>query len=294
MNKGCALITGASMGLGRAFARECAARGKDLILVALPGSGLQAVAESIEAEHGVRALALELDLTERRGIELVGEAMRAEGPALDLVVNNAGLGEPGTFLDLPSEYHDDVISLNATALVRLCRLAIEAFEGRSGCSILNVASLGSLFPMPGMAVYSATKSFVRSFTQALRAELAGKVAISALCPNAFATTPESAAYIARCGLASKLCCLSVERIAKAGLDGLARGKAMIYPGGINALLALLSRFAPPSLAALAVRRYWGGFAKKSPTLWSRREAWEGASKGLRSGIDFSKQPGAAI
>lgn len=279
--KGCALVTGASMGLGKALARECAAKGLDLLLVALPGSGLGEVAGAIAREAGVRVDWLEADLTEARTIELL--VAMARDKDLRLLVNNAGIGEPGYFLDFPPDYHDDTISLNAAALVRLCRLAVEVFGDRPDCGIINVASLGSLYPMPGMAVYSATKSFVRSFTLALRAELRGRVRVSVLCPNAFATTPESAAYIARCGLAARLCCLSVERIARAALAGHGRGKALVYPGRLNRLLAALARVTPRALAARAVRRYWGGFAKKSPTLWQPAAAGSARVEGPRGG-----------
>lgn len=269
MRNSCALITGASMGLGEAFARLCARRGMDLLLVALPGSGLPALARELAADRRVEVAYLEADLTEAATIDAIGRLLRARGMDLRLLVNNAGIGEPGSFVGFPLAYHEDTIALNVTALTRLCRLAVAEFGGRPGCGILNVSSLGALYPMPGMAVYAGTKSYVRCFTLALREELEGKVRVSTLCPNAFVTTQDSAAYIARCGLASRLACLSTERIAREGLDGLARGRAVVYPGFFNAALAGLSRFVPRALCCAAVRRYWGGFMKESPTLWHR-------------------------
>lgn len=269
MRKSCALITGASMGLGEAFARLCARRGMDLLLVALPGSGLPALARELAEERGVDVAFLEADLTQESTIARIAQMLRDKGFALSLLVNNAGIGEPGSFTRFPLAYHDDTIALNVTALTRLCRLAVAEFGDRRGCGILNVSSLGSLYPMPGMAVYAGTKSYVRCFSLALREELEGKVSVSTLCPNAFVTTPDSAAYIAGCGLAARLACLSAERIAREGLDGLARGKAIVYPGFFNAVLAGLSRFTPRALYCAAVRRYWGGFMKDAPTLWHR-------------------------
>lgn len=269
MKNHCALITGASMGLGEAFARLCAGRGMDLLLVALPDSGLPKLARELAADGRVEVAYLEADLTEEATIIKLGGILRSRGFDLRLLVNNAGIGEPGSFVGFPLAYHEDTIALNVTALTRLCRLAVAEFGDRPGCGILNVSSLGSLYPMPGMAVYAGTKSYVRCFTLALREELQAKVRVSALCPNAFVTTPESASYIAGCGLASRLACLSPERIAREGLDGLARGKAIIYPGFFNALLAGLSRFVPRALCCAAVRRYWGGFMKETPTLWHR-------------------------
>jgi short-subunit dehydrogenase len=264
-----AIVTGASSGLGRAIAEECAARGWNLVLVALPESGLPAVAEGLASATGVGVEWLEADLTEPESAAILLDLVRGKGLEVGLLVNNAGIGEPGSFADFPAAYHIDTIALNAMALVRLCRLAVDEFG--EGCGILNVASLGSLYAMPGMAVYSATKAFVRSFSLALRAELAGRNPVSALCPNAFATTPESAEYIARCGLLSRLACLSTRRIAREGLDGLERGRALVYPGAFNGLLAFLSRIVPLALAARAMGRYWGGFSKKTPTLWRPKD-----------------------
>ena len=212
---------------------------------------------------------LEADLTENGTMERIAELLRAEGLSLDLLINNAGIGEPGPFAVFPLAYHEDTIALNITALMRLCRFAVGEFGNKKGCGIPNVASLSSLYPMPGMAVYAGTKSFVRCFSLALRDELAGRVRISVLCPNAFVTTPESAAYIARCGLASRLACLSPDRIALEGLRGLEKGRAVIYPGRFNTLLAGLSHFTPPSLACAAIKHYWSGFMKDHPTLWHR-------------------------
>jgi uncharacterized protein len=268
----CALVTGASMGLGEAFARLCAARGKDLLLAALPGSGLPRLAAELAERFPIQVAFLEADLTETGAIGQLSGLLRSRGLRLELVINNAGIGEPGSFAGFPLAYHEDTIALNITALTRLCRLAVAEFGDRKGCGILNVASLGSLYPMPGMAVYAGTKSFVRCFTLALREELAGRARVSVLCPNAFVTTAESACYIARCGLASRLACLSTERIAREGLDGLERGRAIIYPGRINAVLGALAGIVPRSLACAAVKRYWGGFMKEKPTLWHRAGA----------------------
>lgn len=268
-NGNCTLVTGASTGLGKAFARLCAARGKDLLLVALPGSGLPELAQELAASWPITVVPLEADLTEDWVIGKIAEILRFRGLKLDTVINNAGIGEPGTFVDFPMAYHEDTIALNITALTRLCRLAVTEFGNREGCGILNVASLGSLYPMPGMAVYSGTKSFVRCFTLALREELTGRVRVSVICPNAFITTPDSAAYIARCGLASRLACLSTEQIAREGLDGLEHGRAIIYPGRFNALLAAFAPLMPHSLACVAIKRYWTGFMKGKPTLWHR-------------------------
>jgi short-subunit dehydrogenase len=233
----------------------------NLLLVALPGGGLPELAAAIARDAGVAARWLELDLTESGSIESIVALIRSEGIEVELLVNNAGVGGVGLFMDRPLEHHEATVNVNILALMRLTRHMVAEFGGRKGCRILNVASLGSLYPMPTLAVYSATKSFVLDFSLALRAELSGSVSVSALCPNAFATTGAVDEYAAKFGLASRLACLSAERIARIAVDGTLRGKAVIVPGGFNKVLAALSRFVPRGLVMLAVRHYWGGFAE---------------------------------
>ena len=257
----CALITGASLGLGKAFAGECAARGMNLALVALPGSGLPELSRAIAREQGVRVGWLEADLTERATHERLVEMIRSEGLEVDFLVNNAGMGFIGPFLDSTIEQQEATIRLNTIALIRLTRLLIDEFRGREKAHILNVASLGAFFPMPTFSVYSATKSFVLSYSLALRQELAGSVGVSVLCPNAIRTTTDVEDYLNRFGLASRLACLTPERIARIALDGVARDKAIIIPGFFNRTLAAVGRIVPRSIVLRTIHRFWGGFCK---------------------------------
>jgi uncharacterized protein len=257
----CALITGASLGLGRAFAQECAARGMDLLLVALPGSGLPELGDSIARERGVAVYALEADLTDGATLERLVELIRSKALGIDLLVNNAGIGSVGAFADSDIELHEAAIRLNAIALVRLTRLLLAEFEGREAAHILNVASLGAFFPMPALSVYAATKSFVYNFSLALREELSGKVGVSVLCPNAFKTTAAVGDYLDRLGFLPRLVCLAPEYIARVALRGAARGEAVIIPGFFNRALVAVGRFVPRTLAMRAIRRYWGGFGE---------------------------------
>lgn len=260
-NLKCALITGASLGLGRALARECASRGMNLALAALPGSGLPELCDAIARERGVSVDWLEGDLTESATLERLVAMIRAKNLKIDFLVNNAGIGSVGSFADSSIEYHEAVIRLNAIALVRLTRLLLAELEDRGTAHILNVASLGAFFPMPTLSVYSATKSFVLNYSLALREELSGKVGVSVLCPNAIRTTSAVEEYVDRLGLASRLACLSPEAIARIALDGVARGKAIIIPGRFNRALAAVGRFLPRAIVMAAIRRCWGGFGE---------------------------------
>lgn len=253
-----ALVTGASMGLGRALARECAGRGMRLFLVALPDSGLPALARELKDEYGVEAGWLEGDLTETETLERLRSGIEAEG--IDLLVNNAGIGTPGHFMDHSLEYHEATIELNALSLVRLVRLFLPDLRRRKA-SILNVASLGAFFPMPTMPIYAATKSFVLHFSLALREELGGEVGVSVLCPNAIRTTEDVSRYIDNLGPLARWACFTPECIARSALDGVARNKAVIVPGTVNRVIASLSQIVPRTLINRTIRHYWGTFLR---------------------------------
>jgi uncharacterized protein len=256
-----ALITGASLGLGRAFARECAARGMNLLLVALPGSGLPELSGGIARDQGVAVDWLEADLTEDASLERLAGMIREKGLEIELLINNAGIGSVGPFMELPLGHHDATMRLNTIALVRLTRLFLDGLGERRSAHILNVASLGAYFPMPALSVYSATKSFVFTFSLAVREELAGRVGVSVLCPNAFKTTAAVEEYVEKLGFVTRLACLTPERIARIALRGVWRDRAVIIPGLFNRALAAVGRVVPRSLAMRAILRYWGGFGE---------------------------------
>ena len=254
------LITGASMGLGRALARECAHRGMRLFLAALPDSGLPALAGELEGEYGVETSWLEGDLTEAATLERLRTRIEAEGLDIDLLINNAGIGTPGHFLDHSLEYHEATIELNTLSLVRLVRLLLPGLRRRNA-AILNVASLGAFFPMPTMPIYAATKSFVLHFSLALREELGGAVGVSVLCPNAIRTTPDVNRYIDNLGPLARWACFTPECIARAALDGVSRNRAVIVPGTVNRIIASLSPVVPRALINRTIRHYWGTFLR---------------------------------
>lgn len=248
------------MGLGRALARECASRGMRLFLVALPGSGLSELAEELNVEFGVETAWLEGDLTEAATLERLRSRIEAEALDIDLLINNAGIGTPGHFMDHSLEYHEATIELNALALVRLVRLFLPDLRRRNA-SILNLASLGAFFPMPTMPIYAATKSFVLHFSLALREELGGTVGVSVLCPNAIRTTPDVNRYIDNLGPLARRACFTPECIARSALDGVARNRAVIVPGAVNRVIAFISQVVPRALINRTIRHYWGTFLR---------------------------------
>ena len=257
----CALITGASQGLGRALVEECAARGMDLVLVALPGSGLSGLSRSIVEQWEVSVDWLEADLTDPATPQRIVSFLRAKRLEIDLLVNNAGVGSIGFFADSPLALHEASIELNVLALVRLTRLLIPELARRPSARILNVASLSAFFPMPYYPVYSATKSFVVTFSRALRDELAGSIGVSVLCPNTIRADGPTQEFIDRLGLHCRLACLTAEQIARKALEGLLRNRAVIVPGLINRFARAAAVFVPRALVVGVIRRYWGGYVK---------------------------------
>lgn len=255
----CACITGASQGLGLALAKECAARGMSLLLVALPDSGLPGVSEELSLRYGVPVEWYETDLTDPSSPERILRFIRGNDLRIDLLINNAGISSVGLFRDAGIEHHEYVIELNVKALTRLTYLLLPELMKRPAARILNVASLSAVYPIHYLPVYSATKSFVLSFSAALRHELEGDVGVSVLCPNTIRAPGIVQEFIDRQGPLCRIACLNPERIAHEAVDGVLRNKVVIIPGLINRLIHTVAPAVPGRLVAMVARRYWGKF-----------------------------------
>jgi len=184
---GRAVITGASAGIGAAFARQLAAAGFDLTLVARREDRLRALADELSATHAIRAEAWPADLADAGDVAALANRLAA-ADELVLLVNNAGFGTRGEFIDVPLERTLDMIRVHVLATVTLCRAAAPGMVARGGGAIINVSSIAAFFPSAGGANYGATKAYLNAFSEALAAELRGTgVAVQALCPG-FTTT----------------------------------------------------------------------------------------------------------
>jgi hypothetical protein len=240
----CALVTGASSGIGQAFARALARRGQTLVLVARRADRLDALA----AELGGQAVAtLPLDLTApQAGDRLVGELAR-RGLAVDLLVNSAGLGDTGPFHERPLEASLRMVALNVTAVVELTRRLLPAMIERRRGRVVNVVSTSAFQPVPFLAAYAATKAFVLSFTEALAEELRGTgVEVQALCPGLTATEFQEVAHTDRVAF-NRTRAMRPEDVVAASLRGLDRGRLRVVPGIDNWLVASLQAWLPRSL-----------------------------------------------
>ncbi len=239
MGRPITLITGASAGLGAEFARQCAARGEELVLVARRRDRLDAIA----AELGGRIHVVAADLAEPGAAGRLIEEVAALGLEVGTLVNNAGFGLAGRFAELPLERQLGMIDLNVRALTELTHRVLPAMRTRRRGGILNVASTAAFQAGPTMAVYFATKAFVLSFTEALHHELRGSgIKVSALCPG-----PTATEFGAVAGVTSR----KFERLAgdaaqvvRTGLRALDRNQAIEVPGLQNKLGAQAYRLLP--------------------------------------------------
>jgi len=236
-----ALITGASSGIGAAFARALAAQGHDLLLVARRRDRLESLAAELKERHAAFAEILVADLSQRAGVERV-QARIAELEALEMLINNAGFGTTGRFTRLDVEKQVQMVNLHVVASMRLCRAALPGMIDRGSGAVINVASVLAFGPFPGNATYAATKAFLVAFSKNLHAELGHKgVRFQALCPGFTSTefhdTPEYQRF--ERSRIPEMLWLSAEEVVAGSLAALRRNRVVFVPGLKNRLLAAL-------------------------------------------------------
>ena len=222
-----ALVTGASKGLGTAYALELARRGANLVLVARSAGALERLATRIREAHGVRVEVIAVDLGARTGPSHVAAELRDRGIDVDLLLNNAGLGSVGPFLDRPFEQQALSVDVNITGLLGLTHLLGQEMRARGRGGIINVASSAAFQPMPYQAGYAATKAFVLSFSEALAEELNGSgIRVMAAHPGPVAT----GFFDGTTATLDLRATDTPEAVAAETLDDFARGRHASYPG----------------------------------------------------------------
>ena len=248
-----ALITGASAGIGAAFARLLAERGHECALAARRAEQLTTLADAIAAGGHKRPHVIALDLAQHDGPSRLAGELTARGLEPAIVVNNAGFGLRGPAADLDRAEQLAMIDLNVRALTALSLMFVDSLK-RHGGGLINVASLSGFFPGPGMAVYFAGKAFVRSFSEAIAHELARQgVRVTCICPG-----PVPTEFQARAGLHEKtppFLGRSAEQIAREGYDAFMRGQRVLVPGIPNKIAGALPRFMPRGLVLRAVETF---------------------------------------
>ena len=248
-----ALITGASSGIGQVMARRLALAGTGLVVVARRRDELEKLAGEVTASSGAEVEVIPADLVTDEGVTRVEERLRDAARPVDLLVNNAGFGTAGRFARIDPGRVQDEIRLNVLAVARLTAAALPGMIERGGGSILNVASVAGLQPLPGFANYAATKAYVIHLSEALHEEVRGTgVTVTALAPGFTRTNFQARAGHGGRGLPGFVW-MQAEPVAAAGLAAAARGDALCVPGFGYQALAALTRPIPRSV----VRRVTG-------------------------------------
>ena len=249
-----ALVTGASSGLGVAFAKELAAAGAHLVITARRKDRLESLAEELRAEHAIEIDVVAADLGKPEAAKALFDATEGQGKAVDVLINNAGFGTRQPFLEQTWDKTLEEMQLNLVSLTELSKRFGQKMLGRKRGAILNVASVGAYLPTPSMATYGAGKSYVRNFTEGFAAEVAGSgVRVCCLCPGATSTEFSAVAGI-ELPWWKKMAFMSAERCAHIGLAALFRGRRNIVSGWSNTLAMFFTRFVPRRLlGALAER-----------------------------------------
>ncbi|MBV8878924.1 MAG: SDR family oxidoreductase, partial [Planctomycetaceae bacterium] len=251
-----ALITGASGGLGEAFAKILAARTRVLVLAARSGDKLNRLAARLSEAHGIRVEVVPVDLSVGTGTEQLLDFLKARSLQVDVLINNAGFGVFGPLADADLQEQLAQIQVNVVALTHLTRELLPGMVRRGRGQILNVASTAAFQAGPWMAVYYATKAYVLSFSEALRNELEGTgVTVTCLCPG-----PTRTGFMARARmgdpavLAKSPVMMDADEVARRGLEGLRKGRRLVIPGLLNKMLAHATRLGSRGLSARVVRR----------------------------------------
>jgi hypothetical protein len=256
--EGCsALITGASSGIGREFARQLANRARTIVLVARRSERLADLRDELLNRNPKLEVHLcVVDLADKAQIELLIDSLARDKIDIDLLINNAGLGDSGPFVKSDPIRNEQMALVNIVALTSLTRRLLPQMIAKRHGGILNVSSSAGFLPIPGDAVYAATKAFVTSFSEAIRVELRGKgVSVCAVCPGPVRTEFQQVAKRpgARPEMGSKIFFVSTEQVVRAALAALEADRPLVIPGLAMKFAMLLSRLMPMPVVRLALR-----------------------------------------
>lgn len=255
---GTAVVTGASSGIGAAIARELASRGHAVRLVARREQRLLSLAEELRAAHAVDVGVHACDLCDPAERERLEVELARDGRFVEVLVNNAGFGSRGDFVSNAPGRMLEMVRINVEAVVDLTARFLPGMVRRGRGAIVNVASTAAFQPMPGAAVYAASKSFVLSFSEATRTELRGNgVTVTAVCPGPVKTEFTEVAGMGKVeDTTPDAFWTSASDVAKAAIDGAAQDKRVVVPGAINQATAIVGQHSPRALALPLIQRFW--------------------------------------
>ncbi len=245
-----ALITGAAGGLGREFCKQFARRGYDLAIVGRRKSELEKMKLELEKSRKISVTVIEADLKDGNAPIAIERAVRKAGLPVEILVNNAGFGAYGSFVEIDPEVEDEMMRVNMLALTKLTKLFLPSMIKAKRGRILNVASTAAFQSGPLMSVYYATKAYVLSLSVALNDELRGTgVTVTCLCPGPTATGFQKHAKMSKSRLFKTVKVMDAATVVKIGIDGCLKGKAVVVPGFMNKLMTFGNRLVSRALAA---------------------------------------------
>ncbi len=250
-----ALVTGASSGIGEAFARLLAAEGSHLVLVARGVDRLNQLAEELQGAHGIDVEVCEADLSAPVARAAIERRLAELDKPIDLLINNAGFGTNGSFSQLAIAREEQEVQVNVVAVMRLTSAALPAMLQRNSGAILNLGSIAGLYPAPGSATYCATKAFLCSFGDSLFEELRGTgVSITTSLPGFTATEFQKRSNWEDQKSVPKAAWLTATKVAADSLDGVSAGKARVVPALGYRVLVSATAPLPPSMRRWIIGR----------------------------------------
>lgn len=257
-----ALITGSSSGIGKAIAEEIASRGINILVVALPHSGVAHVVRNLIDRHGIRADGFEIDLTGADAPYRILKWCRENRYRVSILVNNAGFGNLSPFHHTTPSMLQGMMAINNHALVLLTHYMIPELRRNRFAYLMNVGSLASFMPIPNKSVYAATKSFVYTFSAILRAELGrDNISVSCLCPGGTRTSDKILAH-AQAVAGSRYFMQDPQAVAREAVAALLRRKFRIIPGWHNKAFFMLLQVLPGSCVRWILKHV---FDRKEPS-----------------------------
>lgn len=249
-----ALITGASSGIGLAFAHTFAQKGNNVILVARSGEKLKALAQELTNRYSINAEVIVKDLVKPESASEILSEVKSKGWYVKYLVNNAGLGVGGKFLEANLEDNVNLVNLNILNLIKLTNLFGKEMLAGKGGKILNVASIAAFFPGPYLSTYYASKAFVLSFTEALAAEYYNtNVTFTALCPGLTESNFGESAGVEKSSFWTQKK-MSAEEVSEIGYNALMQGRTIIIPGLANKIFVSLAKRIPRAWLAAFIKR----------------------------------------
>lgn len=226
-----ATVTGASQGLGRAFATELARRGHNLLLAALPETGLPELSAGLMERFGVSVRVIETDLMRREAPEEIAAYVRENALKVDILINNVGIGHGGEIGDYSDLAIEESMFLNMRCTTLMTNILAGELAKSERAYILNMGSFGGFMPVPFKSIYSATKSYIYHFSLAVREELREKgVSVSVAMPGGIITNHRVRKRLSDLGPVARYCALEPDIAAKYILNGMFRGRKVIIPG----------------------------------------------------------------